>query len=305
MPAAACGTGDSVTPPDVENLTVNGIPAAAFNTPLVVPYQGLEGGDEQRPSVLRLEITTSSSGSPVTFRATGAQLVETLTGTTPAVGELTVFSEAGPEKCVAVAYAFSTVVGKGAIRAQGLNEEVVTFAVATVREAARDVDLEVSAAKIDAGDPIDAIVQVTDVFGNPVENASVDLMLPEKGPGTFATGANTFTVFTDPKGRASVAINTREGRGTSLSVTAKGDLAACRPFENQYACLPISPFPTSMRRAGRRRSRWSSPSPRSTSPSRPPERRTRPGSPSISRARRSASRRAPRCACCWATRHRE
>lgn len=243
MPAAACAAGDSVTPPDVDNLTINGIPAAAFNTPLVVPYQGLEGGDEQRPSVLRLEITTSTSGSPVTFRATGAQLVETLTGTTPAAGELTVFSEAGPEKCVAVAYAFSTVVGEGAIRAQGLNEEVVTFPVVTVREAARDVDLEVSAAKIDAGDPIDAIVQVTDVFGNPVENASVDLVLPEKGPGTFATGANTFTVLTDPKGRASVAITTREGRGTSLSVTAKGDLAACRPFENQYACLANQPIP--------------------------------------------------------------
>ena len=243
MPLAACPAGDSVTPPDVENLTVNGVPATAVTTPLVVPYQGLEGGDEQRPSVLRLEITTSTSGSPVTFKATGAQLVETLTGTTPATAELTVFSEAGPEKCVAVAYVFSTMVGEGAVRAQGLNEEVVTFPVVTVREAARNVDLEVSDAKVDAGDTFDAVVGVTDVFNNPVENASVDLLLPEKGAGTFATGANTFTVLTDTKGRASVAITTRPGRGTSLAVTAKGDLAACRPFENQYACLANQPIP--------------------------------------------------------------
>lgn len=243
MPAAACAPGDSVTPPDVEGLTVNGITAASYNIPLVVPYQGLAGGDEQRPSVLRLEVTTSTSGSPVTFRATGGQLVETLTGTTPATGELTVFSESGPEKCVAVAYLFSTAVGKGTVRVQGLNEEVGSFSVVTVREAARNVDLVVSSAKVDAGDPFDAIVQVTDVFGNPVENASVDLQLPERGAGTFATGANTFTVLTDTKGRASVAINTRAGSGKSLTVTARGDLAACRPFENQYACLANQPIP--------------------------------------------------------------
>lgn len=243
MPAAACPAGDSVTPPDVENLTVNGVAGPSFTTPLIVPYQGLDSSDPQRPSVLRLEITTSTSGSPVTFRSTGAQLVETLTGTTPGAAELTVFSEAGPEKCVAVAYAFSTMVGEGAVRAQGLNEEIVTFAITTVREAARDVDLEVSSAKVDAGDSFDAIVAVTDVFGNPVENASVDLLLPEKGAGTFATGANTFTVLTDTKGRASVAISTRAGRGASLSVTAKGDLAACRPLENQYACLANQPVP--------------------------------------------------------------
>lgn len=243
MPTAACPAGDSVTPPDVENLTINGIAAPSFTTPLIVPYQGLDSGDPQRPSVLRLEVTTSTSGSPVTFKATGAQLVETLTGTTPGAAELTVFSEAGPEKCVAVAYAFSTMVGAGAVRAQGLNEEVVSFSIITVREAARDVQLEVSSAKVDAGDAFDAIVAVTDVFGNPVENASVDLLLPEKGPGTFTTGANTFTVLTDTKGRASVAISTRAGRGQSLAVTAKGDLAACRPFENQYACLANQPVP--------------------------------------------------------------
>jgi hypothetical protein len=82
---------------------------------------------------------------------------------------------------------------------------------------------------------------VTDVFGNGIENAAVDLSLPPKGPGRFITGANTFTVLTDPKGRASVEVQTRNG-GT-LTVTAKGDLAACAPLENQYACPANRPVP--------------------------------------------------------------
>ena len=243
MPATACPAGDSVTPPDITDFTANGIPITTFTTPLVVPYQGLEGGTPERPSVLRLEVVTSTSGSPVTFQATGAQLVETLTGTVPGTGELTVFSEAGPERCVAAAYLFATTVGTANIRVQGLNEQVGTVTIVTVREAARDIDLAVAAAKVNAGESVDAVVSVTDVFGNPVENASVDLELPENGPGVFATGANTFTVLTDAKGRASIEVQTRQGRGPTLRITAKGDLAACRPLENQYSCLANQPIP--------------------------------------------------------------
>ena len=243
MPTSACPAGDSVTPPDISDLSINATPALQWQTPLVVPYNGLEGGTEDHPSVLRLEVVTSTSGSPVTFRTTGAQLVESLTGSEPGAPEITVFSEPGMERCVAVAYLFSTVIGDGTLTVEGLNSEAGRFRVVTLREAARNISLGVSDNEIDAGDSVDALVGVTDVFGNPIENASVDLTLPEKGPGTFATGANTFTVLTDAKGRASVQINTRTGRGSKLTITAKGDLAACLPLENQYDCKADQPIP--------------------------------------------------------------
>lgn len=232
-----------MTPPDISDLSINATPAVQWRTPLVVPYNGLEGGTEDHPSVLRLEVVTSTSGSPVTFRTTGAQLIESLTGSVPGAPEITVFSEPGMERCVAVAYLFSTVIGQGTLTVQGLNSEAAKFSVVTAREAARNISLDVSDQEIDAGDSVDALVGVSDVFGNPIENASVDLSLPEKGPGTFATGANTFTVLTDAKGRASVQINTRAGKGSKMTVTAKGDLAACLPMENQYDCKADQPIP--------------------------------------------------------------
>ncbi len=243
MPAAACAEGDSVTPPDIADFTLNGVPAAQFITSLVVPYNGLNGGSDGQPSILRLEVVTSASGAPVRFRATGAQLLSSLTDDTLGEPEVTVFSEAGAERCVASAYLFSTAVGPAKVVVEGLNSAEATFNVITTREASRNVSLSLSAGTVNAGSSIDAVVSVTDVFGNPIENASVDLSLPAKGPGVFVTGANTFTVLTDPKGRASVEIQTRANKGGTLKVTAKGDLAACQPLANQYTCNADQPVP--------------------------------------------------------------
>lgn len=243
MPAAACAEGDSVTPPDIADFTLNGVPAAQFITSLVVPYNGLSGGSDGQPSILRLEVVTSASGAPVRFRASGAQLLSSLTDDTLGEPEVTVFSEAGAERCVASAYLFSTAVGKAKVVVEGLNSAEATFNVITTREASRNVSLSLSAGTVNAGSSIDAVVSITDVFGNPIENASVDLSLPAKGPGVFVTGANTFTVLTDPKGRASVEIQTRANKGGTLKVTAKGDLAACQPLANQYTCDADQPVP--------------------------------------------------------------
>lgn len=243
MPPSACAQGDSVTPPEIADFTANGTPVAQMTTPLVVPYNGLQGGTEAQPSVFRLEVVTTTSGSPVRFRATGAQLLTSLTDDTLGEPEVTVFSEAGPERCTAVAYLFSTVVGPANVYVEGLDSATAVFNVVTVREAARDVGLALSATSVDAGESVDAVVTVTDAFRNPIENASVDLSLPAKGPGVFVTGANTFTVLTDPKGRASVEIQTRANKGGTLKVTAKGDLAACQPMANQYECLVDQPVP--------------------------------------------------------------
>lgn len=241
MPSSACATGDSVTPPDISDLTANGVPAEQLTGPLVVPYLGLEGGTPERPMSMRLEVVTSTSGSPVRFRATGGLLLESLVDDPLGEPEVTVFSEAGPERCIASVYLFATTIGSVNIYVEGLNSTTAVIPVVTAREAARNVSLSVTETSVDSGETFEAIVGVTDVFGNPIENAGVDLSLPPKGPGRFITGANTFTVFTDPKGRSSVEIQTRNS-GT-LNVTAKGDLAACGPLENQYDCPADRPIP--------------------------------------------------------------
>ena len=241
MPSSACAVGDSVTPPDISDLSANGVPVEQVTTPLVVPFNGLEGGTPERPMSMRLEVVTSTSGSPVRFRATGGLLLESLVDDPLGEPEVTVFSEAGPEKCIAAVYLFSTTIGSVNVYVEGLNSTTAVFPIVTAREAARDVSLSVTESTVDSGESFEALVSVTDVFGNPIENAGVDLSLPPKGPGRFVTGANTFTVLTDPKGRASVEIQTR--RGGALTVTAKGDLAACGPLENQYECPADRPIP--------------------------------------------------------------
>ena len=202
MPAAACAEGDSVTPPDIADFTLDGVAAAQFATPLVVPYNGLKGSSDGQPSVLRLEVVTSTSGAPVRFRATGAQLLSSLTDDTLGEPEVTVFSEAGPERCVASAYLFSTVTGPAKVVVEGLNSAEAALTVITTREASRDVSLSLSAATVDAGETVDAIVAVTDVFGNPIENASVDLSLPAKGPGVSTALATSGSGVVGPAERS-------------------------------------------------------------------------------------------------------
>lgn len=241
MPSAACATGDSVTPPDISDFSVDGVPAEQRTAPLVVPYNGLSGGTPERPMVMRLEVVTTTSGSPVTFRATGGLLLESLVEDPLGEPEVTVFSESGVERCTASVYLFATLVGEVNVYVEGLNSTTTLIPVVTTREAARNISLSVTESTVDAGESFEALVRVTDVFGNSLENAAVDLSLPPKGPGRFVTGANTFTVLTDPKGQASVEIQTR--KGGALTVTAKGDLAACAPLENQYACPADRPVP--------------------------------------------------------------
>jgi hypothetical protein len=241
MPATACPTGDSVTPPDISDFSVDGVAAEQRTAPLVVPYNGLQGGTPERPMVMRLEVVTSTSGSPVRFRATGGLLLESLVEDPLGEPEVTVFSESGVERCVASVYLFATTVGEANVYVEGLNSATTLIPVVTAREAARNISLSLTETTVDGGESFEALVGVTDVFGNPIENAAVDLSLPPKGPGRFVTGANTFTVLTDPKGRASVEIQTRQGG--SLTVTAKGDLASCSPLENQYNCPAERPVP--------------------------------------------------------------
>ena len=141
MPSAACATGDSVTPPDISDFTVDGVPAEQRTAPLVVPYNGLAGGTPERPMSMRLEVVTSASGSPVRFRATGGLLLESLVDDPLGEPEVTVFSESGAERCVASVYLFATTVGEVNVYVEGLNSTTTLIPVVTAREAARDVSL--------------------------------------------------------------------------------------------------------------------------------------------------------------------
>lgn len=235
---AACPVGESTVPPELSDLTVNGAPLTPAPISLSVPFRGLEGGTPDRPSVIRIEATASASGSPVTFTAKGAQLVETLDDSAwlSAPSTLTVFSEPGAQRCVAAAYLFATKVGTATVEIAGATSVTGSFTVVTTREAARNLALQVPTKDANAGDPVQAIADVTDVFGNPVENASIDFVLPAKGPGRFAAGTSSFTVLTDAKGRASIQIDTLRDKGSELLVRVRGDLASCLPLENQYSC---------------------------------------------------------------------
>ncbi|MFM9135192.1 MAG: Ig-like domain-containing protein [bacterium] len=242
-PSSACPVGESTVPPELSDLTVNGAPLTPAPISLVVPYLGLQAGTPDRPSVIRIEATASASGSPVTFTAVGAQLLEVLddSGWALAPDTLTVFSQPGAQRCTATAYLFSTKVGTAAVEIAGKTNVSASFNVVTTREAARNISLKVPVREVNAGDAVQAIADVTDAFGNPVENASVDFVVPPKGPGLFAAGTNSFTVLTDPKGRAAIAISTMRDKGSELLIRARGDLAACLPLENQYACKESEP----------------------------------------------------------------
>ncbi len=242
-PVSACPVGESTVPPELSDLTVNGAPLTPAPISLMVPFLGLQGGLPDRPSVIRIEATASTSGSPVTFTANGAQLLEVLddSGWEQAPATLTVFSQPGAQRCTATAYLFSTKVGTASVDIAGATNVSASFTVVTTREAARNISLKVPTREVNAGDPVQAIVDVTDAFGNPVENASVDFVVPPKGPGIFAAGTNSFSVLTDPNGRAAIAINTVRDRGSELLVRARGDLASCMPLENQYACKDNEP----------------------------------------------------------------
>ena len=139
MPAEACAAGDSVTPPDISDFSVDGVPAEQRTAPLVVPYNGLAGGTPERPMAMRLEVITSTSGSPVRFRVTGGLLLESLVEDPLGEPEVTVFSESGAERCVASVYLFATTVGEANVYVEGLNSATTLIPVVTAREAARNV----------------------------------------------------------------------------------------------------------------------------------------------------------------------
>jgi hypothetical protein len=218
-----------------------------------VPFEGLEGGPLDSPSVVRAEVKTAESNSPVTFTAVGGLLIDRLGDDwSMATDQLTAFSIAGTNACVANTYVFATRTGTIEFIAQGANQEQSTIEVVTVPQAARNVSMRVSADSILARETVEVEINVTDVFGNRVPGAVVVITTPRKGPGSFFNGSRRAVVLTDERGRASVELVTVAGRGNSLTINVRGDAAACESTLNQFACaegVPVAGFPAARSKA--------------------------------------------------------
>lgn len=235
--APPCPVGESTTPPVVRDLTFDSVTAQTFRTTLTVPYAGLDGGALDRPSIVRAEVKTAASNAPVTFVAAGGRILDQLGDDWPnASDQLTVFSVAGTNVCVAGTYLFATKVGTVEFLAQGANDERATVEVVTVPDAARNVSVRASADAVLAGETVEAEITVTDVFGNRVPSATVVITTPRNGPGSFFNGSRRAVVLTDERGQASVELVTRAGRGDSLRINVRGESAACEIAINQFAC---------------------------------------------------------------------
>jgi len=250
---APCPVGQSTIPPTIRDLTFDNVTAQTFRTTLTVPFEGLEGGPLDSPSVVRAEVKTAESNSPVTFTAVGGLLIDRLGDDWAMAGEqLTAFSIAGTNACVANTYVFATRTGTINFIAQGANQEQSTIEVVTVPEAARNVSMRVSADSILARETVEVEINVTDVFGNRVPGAVVVITTPRKGPGSFFNGSRRAVVLTDERGRASVELVTVAGKGDSLTINVRGDAAACESNLNQFACaegVPVAGFPAARSKA--------------------------------------------------------
>lgn len=241
---APCPTGDATTPPEVERMTLDGQPAEAFAGSLLVPYAGLDmPSTPDRPVVVKVEVVTSTSGSPVTFSADGGQLVEDIRARwLDAPSTVKVISQPGTDRCLATAYLFSTGVGTVTVEVDGATTTLTqSIPVVTTLQAARNLKLTTTEDIVSAGDPVTANVKVTDVFGNSVESALVDVELPADGTARFANGANTTTIKTGSKGKASVQIQTVAKKADGFTIEASGDQQSCSATSNSYSCAADQP----------------------------------------------------------------
>ncbi len=111
-PSIDCTPGAADRPTQISRLTLDGVTAETFATTLTVPFDGLEGGPLDRPSVVRAAVVTAESGAPVTFRTdTGGVIEDAAADWLSAGREITVTSTQDETGCSAAVYLFSTRTG--------------------------------------------------------------------------------------------------------------------------------------------------------------------------------------------------
>lgn len=172
-------------------LTVNATAVATAPTTaanavaLTVPADNIVDGTD----VLRIALTNVAAGSTVTATATDARLLTTLTGATAASGSATLSIATGTGTTADIfVFTRTTKTGSVAVTADGVT---TTYFVKGTAGALNNIKLDAPTAAL--GTTAKVTVTGTDVFGNPVNNASVALQVVS----STATSTNSITTTAD------------------------------------------------------------------------------------------------------------
>lgn len=217
----------------------------SFASTVQVPFTGtadtaVTGNAGSTGNVVQV-VASSAIPSTVTYSVTGGKL-STTASTAWNGGTATVTAPAGTP-----VYLFSTSVGTATVTATaGANSLTASVPVTTTAAAAYNMEFTESEVNVEVGAIGTVTLEVTDVFGNPVQTAddsgSVDVSASGSvllvGPNVVVTGANTLTIFgvtTDANGRAEITYVAAGSPGTGVivagpSILQSGAAAWVSPF---------------------------------------------------------------------------
>lgn len=241
-PSVECTAGSADQPTVISRLTLDGVSADMFATTMTVPFNGLEGGPLDRPSVVRAAVTTAEFDAPVTFRVdTGFVIADLGADWWNADRAITVPSTLDETGCSAAVYIVSTTVGVLTITAESQGVLTTSIDVMTSPAAARNVSMKVDPIQAESGESFDVSVTATDAFGNPVAGSTLIIGVPREAPARYLNGSNRATVLTDGDGTASVQLFTNNSRARTFDIRARGVDPRCGDV-NQYGCDADEPF---------------------------------------------------------------
>ena len=217
----------------------------SFASTVQVPFGGtagtaVTGNAGSTGNVVPLVASTDVPGT-VTYSVTGGKL-STTASTAWNGGSASVTAAADD-----TVYLFSTSVGTATVTATaGGNSLTASVPVTTTAAAAYNMEFTESEVNVEVGAIGTVTLEVTDVFGNPVQTAddsgSVDVSASGSvllvGPNVVVTGANTLTIFgvtTDANGRAEITYVAAGSPGTGVivagpSIFQSGAAAWVSPF---------------------------------------------------------------------------
>jgi hypothetical protein len=238
--AVSCPRGAANEPPEIDGLRLESGSAVVdpVSLPeLVVPFTASSAVGS---SLLRISVSTSTLGAPVTFSTTAGHVVERDSESwLLAPSAITVFSAAEADgSCRASAYLAVTKTGRARVTVSAKNTKTFAARVITVPEAARTVAMTLPRTRVLAGARITGNVAVRDGFGNPV--LGMPVIVTVSGPGRVLPRGTTTTVTTDPRGRASFELGTAKDADGDITVTARLEWGGCATTVADGAAVGIA-----------------------------------------------------------------